>query len=143
MARELSRLRSVVSNAHIHAFTHSQREHSQDHGRLPAVFISIHLHKNLHTRWTHRSALQKKPRAAGTSTRADACAFTGNQQLLLSRRVDSLVRVSQQQRWKTRKYSLLCLGAWEPGTGVAGRGNTSVGKTHETTDVRQQRETLR
>ena len=28
-----------------------------------------------------------------------------------------------------------CLGAWEPGTGVARRGNTRVGRTHETTDT--------
>ena len=54
--------RSVVSNAHI------QR-----------------LHRNLNTCWTPWSALQKKG-AVGTSTRADACAFTGELQLSSYRR---------------------------------------------------------
>ena len=82
----------------------------------------------------------------GTSTRADACAFTGESQLLLSPSVpdgsesretcahvstpwsvsrdtpeklshmlDSLVRVSQQERWGKFKTLFLSVTVWEPG----------------------------
>ena len=53
--------------------------------------------------------------------------------------LDSLVRVSQQQRWKNQKHNSFfvchCLGAWEPGAGgqdMEDVGDTSEGQTADT-----------
>ena len=50
--------------------------------------------------------------------------------------LDFLVRVPQQRRWKKNIVGP-CLGAWD---WWSGRGNTSVGRTHGTTDTWDNRE---
>ena len=69
---------SVVRGAHIQAFIFLHSADAQDHGRLPVVYISKHSHKTcLHVvDCLVRTA--KEEGAVGTSTRANACAFTGN-----------------------------------------------------------------
>ena len=71
---------SVVSNAHIQAFTFLPRWNSQDHGRLSVMHISKHSHKNFAHVLDSLVRTAKEKGAVGTSTRADACAFTGDPQ---------------------------------------------------------------
>ena len=59
----------------------------------------------------------------------------------LDRRVfmlGSLVRVSQQQRWKNQKKLVFlshCLGAWDWWSGRGDTEDTSARRTHETTET--------
>ena len=61
--------------------------------------------------------------------------------------LDSLVRVSQQQRWKSRKKTaLMFVSVWEPGTGgqeVETCRHNRAQNTRDNRHVRQQKETLR
>ena len=82
----LARSWSVVRRAHIQAFTFSHRWLSRSQSAVRRAQIQASSFRKLvHTSWT-TCPYHKKWRAAGTSTRADACAFTSEPQLSSYRR---------------------------------------------------------
>ena len=121
---------------------------SQDHGRMSVEHISkLSRWKIVHTCWAPWSVPEKKLGALGTSTALTLVPSPANHSSCHRRRFQtgqtpeklacvssSLIRGTQQQRWRNDKKNSFvchCLGASDS---WSGRGNTSLGRTHGTTD---------